>query len=428
MTLTPGTRVDLVVEKPAAGGRMIARHDGQVIFVLGAIPGERVSAIVERVEKRLAFASVAEVLEASPDRRATSFDPRCGGCLYAHIGYARQVAIKSAVLADAFARLGKIPLESAVPVAASPEQGYRMRARFHVRAGRAGFYREGTHEMCDAAVTGQLLPESFGAVDRAVAALHAGGVDARSVELTENLAADQRALYVEMSDGGADVEAAFVAALDAAGLVGCTGRTPDGSFVYAGVPEVTDPLGGLTAGRATEGTLGRSPESFFQGNRFLLPSLVTTVLDAVPPSGDVLDLYAGVGLFTAALAATGRTRLTAVEGDRASGSDLRRNARQWPAVRAVVGGVEEYLADRRRPRAETIVVDPPRAGISKEAVGAIARHGARRIVYVSCDPATMARDARRLLDSGYRLGPLTAFDLFPNTPHVETVGVFERSP
>jgi 23S rRNA (uracil1939-C5)-methyltransferase len=104
---------------------------------------------------------------------------------------------------------------------------------------------------------------------------------------------------------------------------------------------------------------------------------------------------------------------------------MRRNAREWPAVRATIDGVEEFLA-RSRDRSQTIVVDPPRTGISKAAMEAIVRHGATRVVYVSCDPPTMARDARRLLDAGYRLRPLVAFDLFPNTPHVETVGVFEK--
>jgi 23S rRNA (uracil1939-C5)-methyltransferase len=115
-----------------------------------------------------------------------------------------------------------------------------------------------------------------------------------------------------------------------------------------------------------------------------------------------------------------------VEGDRPSGLDLQRNAAAWgAAIRVVVGSVEQHLM--RRPRAaDTIIVDPPRTGISKEAMQAAVRHGAARIIYVSCDPATMARDSRRLLDGGYRLVSLEAFDLFPNTPHVETLGVFQH--
>lgn len=426
MSLTPGQQIVLDVEKPAARGRMIARHEGQVVLVLGAIPGERVRAEVERVEKRLAFATVVEVLAPSSDRRSVEGDPLCGGCLYAHIAYDRQIQIKSEVVADAFARLGRIPLEHPVPVASSPDRGYRMRARLHVRGERLGSYREGTHDLCDAAGTGQLQPGALAAAEAAVHALQRAEVDARSVQISENIAGDERAFHIEIADGGPDVDAAFASAVEAGHLTGCTGRTPDGTFVFAGVPEVSDPLSALTAGRATTGRLARSPESFFQANRYLLPSLVTTVLDEVPHAGTVLELYAGVGLFSIALAATGHDRITAVEGDRMSGKDLRRNAREWPGVRATIGGVEEFLAARRRDRADTIVVDPPRTGISREAMEAIARHGASRVIYVSCDPPTMARDARRLLDAGYRLGPLTAFDLFPNTPHVEAVGVFDR--
>src|SRR6185436_17739453 len=117
--MLPGDLIELDVEKPAAGGRMIARHGGQVVLVLGAIPGERVRARVERVEKRLAFASAAEILTPSADRRERTADPLCGGCVYAHIDYARQVALKSEVIADAFIRIGRIPLESPVPVGVS---------------------------------------------------------------------------------------------------------------------------------------------------------------------------------------------------------------------------------------------------------------------------------------------------------------------
>src|SRR6185369_5279507 len=107
--LTPGSNVDVQIEKPAAGGRMIARHEGQIVLVAGAIPGERVNVTIDRVEKRLAFASTTSVVEPSPDRRE-AHDPLCGGCVYAHIAYPRQIALKAEIIADAFIRIGKIPL------------------------------------------------------------------------------------------------------------------------------------------------------------------------------------------------------------------------------------------------------------------------------------------------------------------------------
>src|SRR5207248_11195886 len=124
-------------------------------------------------------------------------------------------------------------------------------------------------------------------------------------------------------------------------------------------------------------------------------------------SGEVLDLYAGVGLFAAALAAMGRLDVTAVEGDRSSGADLRENAQgQAPRLQAHVGAVEQFLQNRRTSDRTTAIVDPPRTGLSKVAGDAIIRHAPQRIVYVSCDPPTLARDARRLLDAGYRLSSL----------------------
>src|SRR6185295_5477332 len=171
MTLVSGQLVELGIEKPAAGGRMLSRHDGQVVLVLGAIPGERVHARVDRVEKRLAFADVVEVLEPSPDRRDVAGDPLCGGCVFAHIAYPRQRSIKSEIIADAFARIGRMPLAAPVEVLESPESGYRLRARLHVRDGRAGFYREASHQLCDPRTTGQLRPDSLDAIEAAIAAL-----------------------------------------------------------------------------------------------------------------------------------------------------------------------------------------------------------------------------------------------------------------
>src|SRR5580698_6477989 len=141
--LSAGQTLPLTIEKPAAGGRMIARVHGQVVLVSGAIPGERVVARVERVGKGVAYAGTVEIEEPSADRRAPSADPLCGGCLYSHIAYPRQLEIKSQVIADAFKRIGRLQLPAPAAVTGSPEDGYRMRARLHVRDHRFGFFREG---------------------------------------------------------------------------------------------------------------------------------------------------------------------------------------------------------------------------------------------------------------------------------------------
>jgi len=425
VAIHPGDQVELAIEKPAAGGRMLARHDGQVILVQGAIPGERVRARIGRVEKQLAFAETLEVIDPSADRRDPAMDLACGGCLYGHIEYERQRALKGEVVQDAFVRLGRIEVEAPV-VAASPETAYRMRARLHVHGDRIGFYREGTHDLCDAASTQQLDHRAIAAAARAVGALVGAGCALSAVELIENIAGTERVLHVIPAESSDISERVLDEALASGGLTGCTGRSAAGVMRTSGVPVVSDPLAVLTGDRTGAGALQRHAESFFQANRFLLPGLVKAVIPAIPAEGSVLDLYAGVGLFSACLAASGRKRLTAVEGDRTSGRDLKRNAAAYAGdLQVVVASVEDYLA-RRSPRAATILVDPPRTGMSREAMQSIVRARAERIVYVSCDPATMARDARRLLDGGYELKSLEAFDLFPNTPHVESLGVFVR--
>jgi len=301
-----------------------------------------------------------------------------------------------------------------------------MRARLHVRGERIGFYREGTHELCDAAATQQLDSRAIVAAARAVGALAGAGCAVSAVELTENISGTERLLHVIPAESSDISERALDEALAAGGLTGCTGRSAEGVMRTSGVPVVSDPLAVLIGGAAGAGALHRHAESFFQANRYLLPDLVKAVIAAIPAEGSVLDLYAGVGLFSVCLAASGRKRVTAVEGDRTNGRDLKKNAAAYATdLQVVVASVEDYLA-RRTPRAATILVDPPRTGMSRKAMQSIVHARAERIVYVSCDPATMARDARRLVDGGYDLKSLEAFDLFPNTPHVESLGVFGR--
>ena len=423
MGLNPGAEIELLLEKPVSGGRMIARHEGEVVLVAGGIPGERVLARVTRAEKRVAFADTTSVLLRSEHRQATD-DAACGGCLYSHIAYARQVQLKAEIIEDAFVRIGKIPLSERVLVDSGPDRGYRMKARFHVRGGSAGFYREATHDLCDPRHTGQLLTESIDAVEALVAALDKSGVNATSLELSESIRADRRAVHIDVTSVD-DIEGRLGAAMSVAGFAGVTARGVDGRRTSTGDPFVSDDLSILTDSRVSGAQLGRRPESFFQSNRFMISTLVSTVMDLIS-AGRILDLYAGVGLFSVSLAAAERGDVTAVEGDPVSGSDLERNAAPFAdRLRVSRSSVEAFLMRRRAGPPDTVIVDPPRTGMSREATDAIARSRAKRVVYVSCDAPTMARDARRLLDGGYRLVSLRGIDLFPNTPHVETVGLFD---
>ena len=411
-----GVTLDLLIEKPAAGGAMIARHDGQVILVSGAIPGERVRARLTRVTKGVAHAETVGIDEPSPDRRDAA-DRLCGGCLYAHIAYPRQLTIKSEVIADAFKRIGRIELPAPVTVAASPEEGYRMRARLHARGSRLGFFREGTHDLCDAKTTRQLLPATLDTLDRLMAAVRSLGTDAiREIELSENVDASERVVAFDATE---PLDPRIVEKLTAV-----DGLTP-GPFVTDTITIGDSPL-----------KLRRHVFAFFQGNRYLLRDLVAHVADRVPIGGSVAYLYAGVGLFAVAAAATRAASVMAVEGDPYAAEDLHANGVAAGAkFYTVKGSVEGLTASMFKvlgrkvegPIVETVIVDPPRTGLSPEALAAVLSTQAPRIVYVSCDVATLARDARKIVDARYAIERADAFDMFPNTPHVETVVVFTRS-
>jgi len=195
----PGDVLTLDIEKPAAGGRMLARHDGQVALVAGAIPGERVAARVEQVRGGVLFARVEHIDKASPDRRSGEVDPGCGGSLYAHIAYERQLALKKEIVLDAFQRIGKLPVECPIGTHASPEHGYRMRARLHVHGHRIGFYREATHDLCDPSTSRQLLDSTLDVIAGVSKALVDGKIESGvSLDLSENVDASERVILFDL--------------------------------------------------------------------------------------------------------------------------------------------------------------------------------------------------------------------------------------
>ena len=412
-----GERLRLSIERPAAGGRMIARHEGAVVFVAGAIPGEIVDAEIEKVQRGTAWAIARDILEPSPDRIEGAPDGACGGSVLAHISYDRQRSLKSEIIVDAFRRLGRMTLDQPVAVTGSPLDGYRMRARLHLRGGRLGFFREGTHSLCEPGPTRQLRADTIAALsalERSLAALERPTV--AEVELSENVAATERALHLELLP---DADPSRLGTLTAVhGFTGVTCAPVDHARTMElwGSPFVTDRIGGAA--------LRRHARSFFQGNRYLLAPFVEHVIGLIADRPGVLDLYAGVGLFSVNAATAGRGPVIAVEGEHFSAADLRRNA-EGHDITVSVGAVEQYL-QRSPGGVSTAIVDPPRTGMSKEATAGVIRLKAARLIYVSCDIATLARDARLLLDAGYRIVSAQAFDLFPNTAHVETVIAFAR--
>jgi 23S rRNA (uracil1939-C5)-methyltransferase len=397
---------------------MLGRHEGQVVLVAGAIPGERVRARVERVSKQLAFAATTEVLDSSHDRRGVDVDWACGGSLYAHIAYPRQLSLKSEIIADSFMRIAKIALSASVPVLQSDERGYRMRARLHTGNGALGFFREGSHALCDAAATGQLRPDTIEAVHRLEQALRSAGIaGVVACETAENVSATERAVLLEM-ESGSETPFSVDPIAGVSGLLFSDHHSPRLAVAY-GSPYVTDQISLF----GTAATLVHHVQSFFQANRYLLTELVRRVLAHVP-AGTVTDLYAGVGLFAVSLAARGNADIVAVEGDRSSARDLEANAAPFGRAIAVIQeSVERYLQSRSVRPSETVLLDPPRTGVSSAAMSGILKMRPSRLVYLSCDPATLARDVKRFTQAGYSIDHIEAFDLFPNTAHVETLVV-----
>jgi 23S rRNA (uracil1939-C5)-methyltransferase len=422
--------LELSLERAVAGGRMLARHEGVVVLTAGGIPGERVRARVERSTASVIWARVEDVIEPSAARRRPTADPLCGGMAYAHIAYGEQLRLKQGILADAFRRIGRTSLEGVElrPVESSPEQAYRLRARLHARGGRVGFFREGTHALCDAAATGQLRTETVPAAEHAVALLGARAGDVLSATVAENVAATERVVLLEIGDSARVTDVAMRPIDAGLGLTGVVVGVRGRARALAGAAHVTETAdtlfgGDLPVPAATRWV--RQPGSFFQGNRFLTGALARAVTGLV--EGDrVADLYAGVGLFAVTLAASGR-RVLAIEGDRTAARDLATNAEPFGERLEVERAPVEGAARALRPGVfDAVVLDPPRTGVSKEALDAVVRLRSPRLVYVSCDPATLARDSARLTAAGYRLQLLHPFDLFPNTAHVECVSLFVR--
>jgi len=272
-------------------------------------------------------------------------------------------------------------------------------------------------------------------LDRLSAGLRSLGMaGVREIEVSENFDASQRVVHLERTTAAAPRELSGLGLSD--GLTGLTVWSPTSGAariaVVTGDPHVVDalPIGDV------EIRLRRHVLAFFQGNRFLLPSLVSHVVSHVGAGDHVVDLYAGTGLFAVAAARARGARVTAVEGDPTGANDLAFNAASSAAsntasntastgghVSAVHQSVEAFVASRHEPPS-VLIVDPPRTGMSKEALRGVIGLRASTIVYVSCDVATLARDARQLVDASYSLERVEAFDLFPNTPHVESVATF----
>ena len=378
------------IEKVAHGGHFIARHEGAVFFIRHGIPGEKCRVVITSTGSSFNRGDVIEVLTPSPVRVSPpcSYAHRggCGGCDFQHISMAHQRQLKSDVITEQFARIAKMDLRIEVEEV-SPALGWRTRSIATTNnVGRLGFYGARSHNVvpiddCIIMATDMNMPElaarSWKAdvrIEIAVSSVKERNIALATKESKARLTEGNQTLHEEVMDKVLEV----------------------------------------------------SQDSFWQSNSSAPAILTGAVLDyAQLRNGDhVLDLYGGVGLFTSVIVdlvgIDGAIDL--IEGSKSATSDATRNFAKNPNVKIATGDVALHLP--RITSADVVVLDPPREGAGKSVVSEIVRLRPRRVVYVACDPAALARDTGYFLEKGYKLSTIRAFDLFPMTHHIECVALF----
>ena len=443
----------LNIEKLIYGGDGLARLPadergrGKAVFVPFVLAGEKIEATLTEQKASFARAKVESIVEASPHRvqPGCRYFAACGGCHYQHASYAHQLEIKKEILRENLRRIAKLELSSEIQVHPSPPWNYRNRSRLQVQ-GRpefaAGYFKFASHELLPV----EECPISSPLINQGIAALwrigRAGKVAEGVVEVEFLANADDTQLLIEVSCTAAAKRAAVKAwAEELRGLL------PE----IAGIAAFREPQGRASSRQQDEFLVGLGDQhlnyqthaasyqvsagSFFQTNRHLTDELVKIVTQG--RSGELaLDLYAGVGLFSTALARDFH-HIVSVEASQTSASDLKYNlpsngeviqataeqylsrSGSWSSNQGGRSGKGTFTLPVRRP--DLVVVDPPRSGLGESVARSVASLDAPRITYVACDPATLARDLIPVLGAGYRVEEAHLVDLFPQTYHLETV-------
>ncbi|NTU81499.1 MAG: class I SAM-dependent RNA methyltransferase [Chloroflexales bacterium] len=414
------TSLELTVDGIAQGGDGVGRHDGLVVFARGGLPGERVRLRLTERKPSYARGEVLEVLSASPDRVAPTVADS-DHAPWQHIAYPAQLRLKETILREQLAKLAGVHNPPIDPIIAAPRPwGYRNTAHLHARGAALGYYAAGTRELVPLAADPLLLP----ALNEALSAL--GHLLPPDIITGVTLRASSAfgyslALLHDSPEASLDELELLAEAWRAhvPSLAGVVIEAP-GPPMGAGAADLHDALGGIVFSLA--------PTSFFQVNvpqAAHLLELVSKVLEPGPGSR-LLDLYSGVGAFALPMAAAG-AEVTAVEEYPDAVADGERSAdlNNIDRVRFLRAPVERALPALDGPF-DGAVLDPPRRGCHPAVLEELARLAPPRLVYISCHPGILGRDLPPLLRAGYRLERLQPVDLFPQTPHIETVVVLGR--
>ncbi len=449
-----GDLIDLDVTDVAHGGVFVARHDGRVVFVEGAIPGERVRAELTDTSKSAFWrADVVEVMDASPHRRPHVWNAadvtvppsdRPGGADFGHIALDEQRVLKKRVLDDALRRFGGIATpDTTMSPAAAPGEAeasdalrWRTRVSLHVDdAGRVGPFAARSHRV----VSVSDLPLATAAIEEVARGLE--GFAPGRVDLVQP--ADGAVRVIVRPDPPAR-EREAAGPRGAAGRRGARGARPVRAPRPAEDPTAREMVAEIVAGPAGERRFVVDAGGFWQVHRLAASTLTAAVRSALDATGGVdpgaqhLDLYGGVGLFAATIAEAGgaSTRVTTVETDARATEHAGENLAEWVGARAETARTDRYLArllaqagaaDRARLSRGVVLLDPPRAGAGREVVDRIAELSPASVVYVACDPVALARDLGTFRAHGYEPRRIDAFDLFPHSHHVEAVAVLTRA-
>lgn len=380
--------VEVTIERILPGGAGLAHAPGRTLLVALAAPGDRASVRIERVQGRVAFASIAEIIEPSPVRvePLCPYFGLCGGCDFQQLSYEAQLKAKVEIIHDCLRRIAQLDFTGEIPITASPNAWhYRSRAQWQHDSNRKhlGYFERASHRVCDVAACPVLVPALQSTLE----------------SLREQMKEDL--LPEELT------EIQAVAGDDGASLQPPVHEHP--------TREVSRQIGSHRYHFSAEG--------FFQINHELLEPLITAAINDARGETAV-DLYCGAGLFTLPLSERFK-HVWGVEANAAAISYAGRNLADAQLDNATleIARVGDWLADNRDARApvDFLLLDPPRAGVEDGALAGILALKPRHISYVSCDPATLARDLKSLTAGGYSLEAIAAFDMFPQTHHVETI-------
>jgi 23S rRNA (uracil1939-C5)-methyltransferase len=425
--------MEVRIEKLVYGGDGLAHHDGHTVFVPLVLPGELVQIESSERKKKFIRGRLERVMEPSAERVPAPCPHfgRCGGCQYQHMPYEAQLRYKADILRETLGRIGRIQWTGAIETQASPPFGYRNRAQWKLRANQEGaagsagigYFEMGSTKLCAVTECTILSPRLADTFARLRQLVSAGKVlpaideieafaDSSDEKILLNLSAER------LGDSPESIAAALREAIPNVESILIQDRRAD-TYHLAGPGYLTYTAGGA---QYRVGHL-----SFFQVNRFMIEPLVDAVIGKTR-GRLALDLFAGVGLFTVALTKQFE-RVIGVESNLAAAKDLETNLKQSggssPSSRNVTA---EGFLSRWHETPDLVVIDPPRAGVETEALAHLKKLAPARIHYVSCDPATLARDLAQLVgtnsDSGsgpFEIESINLFDIFPQTYHMEVL-------